>query len=516
MMGEIEAARTRSMDEGIPPAQVVPRDTAGATRPPAWPPSSHDPRRRGRAIAVVATLVAVSIGIALSHLQRGARKHRYVDQGMLLVDTHPMQALAYILAARSEGVEGPGLHRLFSTAARSAPLVTIVVPAEDGLLFLHAAFNHDGSRVITANSDATAQLWDAATATPVAGRLHPGDGKAQPREIPTEIWNVRTGMASTYEPALGSGVCTTAYGQDGRLVVLEGAYAGVRGWDPARGQPVAAPLVLQGRVFEGCAVARGPGGVRYLAINEQDHAVIVWDAATGTPATPPLPHPAEITYAAFSADASRVLTTSAGMVRSWDATTGRPLGPPVGPTSMYPAVFSPDGTQIAVSGVAQVFDVASGTRVTAPPSDVEIRIVAFSPDGTRILAAGETTARVWDIASGLPLTEPLDHADHVSTAMFSPDGKRVLTAVRSGKVVHIWRIAADDPRDPSPTRVTRSGDACAGTPLTPSDMGTLDEWRRFARCTPFSLHNGVPVPNPAPARQCYPTDCRVAPFLDFR
>lgn len=47
-------------------------------------------------------------------------------------------------------------------------------------------------------------------------------------------------------------------------------------------------------------------------------------------------------------------------------------------------------------------------------------------------------------------------------------------------------------------------------------MGSLDEWRRFAWCTPFAVQGGVLVPNPAPAPRCYPDDCRVAPYLDFR
>lgn len=179
-------------------------------------------------------------------------------------------------------------------------------------------------------------------------------------------------------------------------MVLPGAYGEVAGWDPATGRPVAAPLAREGVVFDGCAVARGPGGVRYLAMNLADHTAIVWNA-TGTPATPPLRHPADILQAAFSPDGSRVLTTSMDLrVRTWDATTGRLLGPPFEPTGAGMAVFSPDGARIAIAGaVANVFDVASGTAVTAGLGR-DIRIVAFSRDGKRIVTVGETTARVWD------------------------------------------------------------------------------------------------------------------------
>src|ERR1035441_7112563 len=53
----------------------------------------------------------------------------------------------------------------------------------------------------------------------------------------------------------------------------------------------------------------------------------------------------------------------------------------------------------------------------------------FSPDGKRIVTAlGDRTARVWDAQSGQPLTEPLKHDSYGVSAQFSPDGKRIVTA----------------------------------------------------------------------------------------
>ena len=69
----------------------------------------------------------------------------------------------------------------------------------------------------------------------------------------------------------------------------------------------------------------------------------------------------------------------------------------------------------------------------------------FSPDGKRIVTAGTHTARVWDVQSSQPLTEPLKHADTVMSAQFSPDGKRIVTASYD-KTARVWdeeRPAAD-------------------------------------------------------------------------
>jgi WD40 repeat protein len=51
------------------------------------------------------------------------------------------------------------------------------------------------------------------------------------------------------------------------------------------------------------------------------------------------------------------------------------------------------------------------------------------PGGTRVVTASSAkTARVWDAATGKPLTGALEHQAAVWSAAFSPDGTRVVTA----------------------------------------------------------------------------------------
>jgi WD40 repeat protein len=53
----------------------------------------------------------------------------------------------------------------------------------------------------------------------------------------------------------------------------------------------------------------------------------------------------------------------------------------------------------------------------------------FSPDGRRVLtASADHTARRWETDSGKPLAIFQGHTDGVTSAAFSPDGRRVLTA----------------------------------------------------------------------------------------
>lgn len=57
--------------------------------------------------------------------------------------------------------------------------------------------------------------------------------------------------------------------------------------------------------------------------------------------------------------------------------------------------------------------------------------------------AGDDAARVWDAATGQPLTPPLPHTGSINSAAFSPDGRRLVTACEDGKA-RIWELPTDD------------------------------------------------------------------------
>src|SRR5262249_41082584 len=96
-------------------------------------------------------------------------------------------------------------------------------------------------------------------------------------------------------------------------------------WEPHHPGPVAtAAFSADGTtVLTGGEAAEGaPGEAR------------LWDARTGEPRTPPLPHGGSVTLVAISPDGAALLTACgphAGQneLRLWDAATGRPLTDPV-------------------------------------------------------------------------------------------------------------------------------------------------------------------------------------------
>ena len=73
-----------------------------------------------------------------------------------------------------------------------------------------------------------------------------------------------------------------------------------------------------------------------------------------------------------------------------------------------------------------------------------VNSAVFSPDGKRVVTASDHTARIWDAESGKAIAVLRGHAGRVTSAVFSPDGRRVVTE-SDDQTVRLWDVTWGPP-----------------------------------------------------------------------
>jgi WD40 repeat protein/serine/threonine protein kinase len=106
------------------------------------------------------------------------------------------------------------------------------------------------------------------------------------------------------------------------------------------------------------------------------------------------------------------------------------------------AEFSPDSQRVVTANrngtAARIWDAASGQPLSPPLRlDEGVADVIFRGQRCHAVTIKGTAARVWDVVSGEPMTPPLKHDSRVKMASFSPDGSRVATWC-ADDTVRVW------------------------------------------------------------------------------
>jgi len=323
------------------------------------------------------------------------------------------------------------------------------------------AFSPDGSRLVTAGGDHTAQVSDASTGEPTGPPLkHTGavlraafssDGQ----RILTataggvgQLWNARTGDASPYTIAHGGKIAGAGLSPDGRKVLTLGEKSSALIWDASSGRP-RFELEHKDEVRDGAFSDDG----RYVATGSADRTAKIWNAATGDLSCEPMPHPAAVRRLAFSADGRRLVTACDRQVRVWSVAGGEPAHFVLTHDGVVNSVsFSPDGRQIITGSddqTARIWDALAGEAVHGPlQHSAAVHQAVFSPDGQQILTASGHEVRLWNARTGELLEPVFIFNEPVTQALFSPEGDRV-AIVCADQSARIFETFARGPRKPA-------------------------------------------------------------------
>jgi WD40 repeat protein len=334
-----------------------------------------------------------------------------------------------------------------------------------------AAFSHDGKLIVTAGEDHTARIWEREsgqqlvsleghTGTVYKAVFSPDDTRVvtASADMTARVWIVSTGNLAASLAGHRGWVTDVAFSPDGRFIVTASgnvttggagwARWGVRDsvvriWDTASGSLV---FSLLGPTDAVNAVAFSPDGRWIVAVGD-DKTAHVWEASTGRIATALNANDGTLWSAAFSPNGQRLVTAGDRTPRVWEVGTWSKVGELQGHTGRVQSVaFSPDGQRIATAAwdqTARVWEADTAQEVLVLRGHTQgLLSVAFSPDGRFVVTgAQDGRARVWDVAitegdlrrnSEVQTIESVaelrGHSDVVNTAVFSPDGRWVVTA----------------------------------------------------------------------------------------
>jgi WD40 repeat protein len=289
---------------------------------------------------------------------------------------------------------------------------------------------------------------------------------------------------SSVEMETTQAVCL-AFSPDGKNLL-----SGERGgelilWDAATGKEVRR---FAGHAKRILSLAFSSDGSRILSGSE-DHAAILWDAATAVQLHAYRGHPHGVSNVGFNDEAKQVLTVSGKAIFVWDAAQGE-IVRTIKPADMTCAALSPDGRQAlsgANNGVVTLWDTATGKEIAnRDDRSKAVEAVQFSPNGRWLLIScladqntlvwdlrsGQLAAKLegaaggvcpafnrdgsqaltmqgndvllWDVESGRQVASFQGHAGKVASAVFSPDGRQILSNSKDGQVIQ-WDVATAKP-----------------------------------------------------------------------
>jgi len=274
------------------------------------------------------------------------------------------------------------------------------------------AVTPDGSRMISASTDATLKVWDL-------------DTGAQLHTLTGHVLDI-------------SAVAVTP---DGSRLISGSWDKTLKVWDLDSGTEL---HTLTGHSGSVLAVAMTPDGSRVIS-GSGDNTIKVWDLDNLTELSTLTGHSKEVSAVAVTPDGSRLISGSFDKtVKVWDLDNGTQIHT-LGCHSVYvlAVAVTPDGERvISASGFSlKIWDLDSGAELhTLMGHSGRINAIAVTPDGSRVISGSrDNTLKIWDLDRCADLHTVTGHSGHVSAVAVTPDGSQMVTGSKD-KTLKVWGL----------------------------------------------------------------------------
>ncbi len=258
-----------------------------------------------------------------------------------------------------------------------------------------AEFSTDGRRILTWSEDGTVRLWDAINGSPLGA----------PRQHDSPVWGAK-------------------FARDGHRILSWSTNCTARLWDAT--DPSAAVLVMRHKDY--IWGAQFCPDERQILTWSADRTTQLWDSSNGEPLGPPMPCGIAMSRPVLSRDGRQLLTWADSTVWLWNLAKMQPgIQPITNHASVLGAEFAPDSQRILIwceDGVAQMHSAIDGAPLgRTMEQKPTFAGAAFGGAGQQILTwTWDHFAQLWNAADGTREGQPMEHHDSIRGARFADDG----------------------------------------------------------------------------------------------
>jgi WD40 repeat protein len=227
------------------------------------------------------------------------------------------------------------------------------------------------------------------------------------------------------------------FSPDGEQILIKTCTT-VKLWDVITGDSI---VELKGHTSNINDVQFSPDG-KFIITASDDQTAKIWNAKSGAFLFDIAGHLSRVHSAQFSADSKMVISTCDSVVKISETNTGREIISINGANDNFTfnfAKFNPDGkTVVTVSekNTAKIWDATNGVLLInlllLDPSSAE-----FSPEGNKIIFVKDSVVLLLNAHTGASLFKLNLSTNNGVTALFSKDGKKIITTSYNNGI-KIW------------------------------------------------------------------------------